>query len=147
MKTFSTIVAWLYGAILIAGALFSGWGIVIGIQKYNAAVLEFGDRATWMKGWAFISDIGDGIALLLLTLAYGLVLLRRRGSWASPLAYLLSYGMCGIAFLVTLESAWKGDSPDETRGILVGLGTMLVLPAVIASGVLLYFSTRPAEPA
>ena len=141
MSRFRIAVEFTYGALLLAGIAFAVSGIVVGLQRYFAEIAKGGAQAVWMAGWYINSHIGDGIALLLLTATYGFVFLRQRNRPFAPLAYLLSYGICGVAFLVVIESAFKNDTSDEIVGALLLGGYTFIVPALIVAGLGLHFTS------
>jgi hypothetical protein len=136
------VVTVLHPALLLAGALFATSGVVVALQRYRAELATNG--ADWWRfgGWYILSHAGTGIALLLLTFAYGAAYWRRQlRAWA-PLAYLLSYGVCGLAFLIILESAGKADQWSEAEYTLTLGGLTFILPALLISIAGLVWTTK-----
>jgi hypothetical protein len=131
----------LYGALLLAGVAFAVSGIVVGIQRYFSEIAQGGVSAARNASWYINSHIGDGIVLLLLTAVYGFVFLRQRNTLFAPVAYVLSYGLCGAAFLVVIESAYKNNASDEILASLLLGGYTFIAPALIAAGLGLYFTS------
>lgn len=132
----------LHSTLLLAGGALAISGVVVAAQRYHEEVVANGSSWWKFSGWYVLSHGGTGLALLLLTAAYAAALFRRPLRAITPLIYLLSYGICGLAFGVVLMSVGKADYWDDAMYPVVMGGLTLILPSVSLATLGLFWATR-----
>jgi hypothetical protein len=92
---------------LVAGAAMSFLIIAVGLQDHSASSLG-GDGPSWFDA-VVLRKIGTGLALLLLTVVFALLLDRRGVKILALLGYGMSFVAVGVAFSTALPSFVRSD--------------------------------------
>ncbi|HJT43110.1 MAG TPA: hypothetical protein VJ750_06370 [Rhizomicrobium sp.] len=120
-----------YLSMMAFGVFIAMLGIESAIENGVAHSKQYPDRAWW--GYPVLSSGGTGVVLVLTTLAFLVVLIRRGGHALAPLAYAMSYLATGFGFFVIFLGIEKRGAPGTMADVYAGMPLYLTPGILIAT--------------